>query len=200
MKIHGNISMQQNFVQQMALDVEENFPNPPVVGRIIFKDLRVYICVEISAGIPVWIPLTHEMTSYVHAQSSGNTTWAITHNLNTVTPSVQVYGTDSKMIIPDAVTITSNNVVTLTFGASFAGRAIILTGSSEGTQRVSYAYEWVQTTPASVWVVYHGLGYYPLTRVFIGQQEVQPSTIVHNSNTQTTITFSTAQVGIARFV
>lgn len=200
MEFHGNITMLQNYLQQASLGVETNFPATPVVGRVVFKDQRVYICVEILAGMPIWVPLTNEIASYVHSQSPGLTTWTIAHGLNTTTPAVQVYGTDGKMVIPDAVTIVDNNTITVSFGVSFAGRAVVLTGNTEGATRPNYAFEWTQTTPLSVWVVNHGLGYFPLVRVFISNQEVQPLSIVHDSNVQVTITFSTPQVGIARFV
>jgi len=200
MEFHGNITMLQNFLQQAALSVETNFPATPVVGRVVFKDQRVYICVEIQTGIPVWVPLTNEIASYVHAQSPGDTTWVINHNLNTTTPAVQVYGTDGKSIIPDEIVVNTNNQITITFGISFAGRAIVLTGSAEGAKKTNYAFEWNQTSLATSWVVFHALGYYPITRVFIGQQEVQPASILHDSVMQTTITFSTPQVGVARFV
>lgn len=63
-----------------------------------------------------------------HTQGSTNTTWTITHNLNTDAPCVDVWvdisGTDTK-IIPDTVTATSANVVTLTFTTTRSGIAIV---------------------------------------------------------------------------
>jgi hypothetical protein len=53
---------------------------------------------------------------------------------------------------------------------------------------------------SDTWTVIHGLGYYPITRVFIGNQEVQPLSITHDSVNQTTIRFTTSQVGTAKFI
>jgi len=69
-----------------------------------------------------------ELTVFRHTQGSANTTWTITHNLNTEAPCVDVWvddgGTNTK-IIPDTVTATSADVVTLTFTTSRSGIAIV---------------------------------------------------------------------------
>ena len=61
MKSYGHINFQQNQIQQVALEVETNFPDVPVVGRLVFKDKVLYVCAEIALGTPVWIPLTNEI-------------------------------------------------------------------------------------------------------------------------------------------
>lgn len=200
MKFHGDINLQDNEMQQMVVQTEVNFPDVPTVGRIVFKDKRVYICVEIVSGIPSWVPLTNELDTYVHVQSTGATTWSVAHNLATTSPIVQIYDFDFKMIIPNEITIIDNNNIEVNLGTSMAGRAVVMYGATEGSPKSEYAYEYTQASPSTTWVIYHGLGYYPITRVFIGNEEVQPLSIVHDSIFQTTITFSTAQSGVARLV
>jgi hypothetical protein len=50
------------------------------------------------------------------------------------------------------------------------------------------------------WVIPHALGRYPIVRIFIGNQEVQPETITFDTLDQVTVTFTTAQVGQAKLI
>jgi hypothetical protein len=202
-KSYGNLNFQNNFAQEVRFDVEQEFPTDTnrMVGRIIFKDKRLYICVEIASGLPVWVPLTNEMDTYVHTQVSGSTTWNVTHNLKTNNPLVQVYEAGTNvMMIPDEVLILSRDELRISFGDAVSGRAIIMFGDITGGQKTSYAYEYFVTTPSNTWVITHGLGYEPIVRVFVDGQEVQPYSIVHDSMSQTTISFTSPQVGVARFI
>ena len=61
--------------------------------------------------------------TYVHTQSSANTTWTITHNLNK-NPSVTVVDSGGSKVFGEAV-YNSTNRMTLTFSASFSGKAYL---------------------------------------------------------------------------
>lgn len=128
MKSYGHINMNNNQVQKMALQEELNFPSPPVTGRVVFKDKRVWICVEIVADVPAWVPLTGMNNTKIHEQSSAATTWTITHNLNTTSPLVQVYDNSGNMLIPNSIIPTSNNIVEINFGNAMTGRAVFMFG------------------------------------------------------------------------
>lgn len=200
MKFYGNIALNQNQLQQASLEVEADFPANPSLGRILFKDRTVFICVDIS-GSPVWIPLTQEIDTYVHFQNDPAITWNVQHQLHAATINAQVFDTNQKMLLPDDVTIISADAVSITFSAPIAGRAIIMSGSQfGGNPHPSYNFVFTQTSPSATWVINHGLGYEPIIRVFIGNEEVQPLSIVHNSLFQSTVTFSTVQTGIARCI
>jgi hypothetical protein len=200
MKSYGHINMQQNELQQVALGLETEFPAETVAGRLVFKNKILYICAEIASGIPAWVPLTQQISTYIHYETSGSTTWTINHNLNTGTPVVQCYGSDQKMFIPNNIEITSNNQVVVTTSSPVYGRAVVLQPSLEGMAKPNYVYEHIQSTTSTSWVIQHGLGYNPIVRVFIGLAEVLPDTITHNSAFQTTVTFTTPQNGSARCV
>lgn len=200
MKFYGHANLQNNQLQAAVMQTETNFPEVPTVGRLIFKDKRVYICAEIRSGLPVWIPMTNVIDTYVHNQQSASATWTVVHNLGTMNPLVQIYGTDSKMFIPNEITATDANTVVVSLGQTAIGTAVVMFGDITGGDRPEYSYTHQQTNPSDTWVVTHALGYYPVVRVFIGNEEVQPNSIVHNSVSQTTITFSQAYVGIAVFV
>ena len=128
MDFHGNINLQQNLMQRMVVQSEDNFPVTPIVGRVVFKGAKLYMCVAINNTIPVWLPLTNKIDTYVHTEAVAATTWTVTHNLNTTIPLLQVYNAAGEMLIPDSVTPTSNNVMEVTFSAAVDGTAVVLFG------------------------------------------------------------------------
>jgi len=200
MDFYGHINLLNNEIQQAVMQSEVNFPVAEATpGRLIFKDKRVFICTEIDGSLPIWVPLTNEINTYMHTQASGSTTWTITHNLNTTLPLVQVYDSAHKQFIPDEVEVISNNVVQVTLASAITGRAIVMHGDISGGDVSETAYEHNQTSGSTSWVVNHNLGYKPLVRVFVGGQEIQPQSIVVDNFTAT-ITFSSAQTGYATFV
>ena len=101
MDFYGNINMRENEMQKMLFQSEAQFPETPKVGRIVFKDKKLYMCVELNGILPIWIPLTNTVNTYVHTQSVSSTQWTVVHNLNVTSPLLQVYDADHKMIIPD---------------------------------------------------------------------------------------------------
>ena len=202
MKSYGDINFLDNEIQRAVLQLETDFPPNPKVGRLVFKNKRVYICVE-NTGLPVWVPLTSEIDMYIHVQDVAATTWTIQHNLNTTTPMVQIYDTTHKMFLPDTVEAIDNNTVRVTLSSAVRGRAVVLVGNDiGGTDRreIVYSYKHIQTNLATTWEINHGLGYEPIVRVFINNEEVQPVSIVHLDKFNVQITFSQPQVGEARLI
>jgi len=128
MDFHGNINLRQNQMQRMVVQSEDNFPVTPIIGRVVFKGAKLYMCVAINNLIPVWLPLTNKIDTYVHTEGSVATTWTITHNLNTTIPLLQIYNAAGEMLIPDSVTPTSNNIMEVTFNTAVDGTAIVLFG------------------------------------------------------------------------
>lgn len=200
MKFHGDINLQQNEMQQMVVEVETNFPATPVPGRVVFKDKRLYICVEITNGLPFWVPLTNEINSYTHIQDSASVTWNVNHNMGTTTPLIQIYDENSSQIIPEEIIAVDANNSTVTLSSAATGRAVVMYGNIVGGDKPQIAFEQNFTSSSTTWVVNHALGYEPIVRAFIGTREVQPASIVHDSINQTTVTFSTPQVGFVRCI
>ena len=201
MDFYGDINLNDNEMQQMVMQLETNFPTTPTVGRMVFKAGRLFICIAINSGLPVWIPLTNEISTYTHTQVSSSASWSIAHNLETNTPIVQAYDVSTgKQVIADEMTVVDSNNVTVSFGSAIAGRATVVHGNITGTAKPAIAYEHFQTSSSSTWVIPHSLGYEPIVRIFVGNQEVQPDSIVHDTVNQVTITFSTPQVGNARLI
>ena len=74
-------------------------------------------------------------------------------------------------------------------------------GIAQGASRAGLQYQYDQAfTSTSTVVVTHNLGYNPIIRVFIGSQEVQPLSVIHDTIMQTTVTFSSPQTGTIRAI
>lgn len=200
MKFYGDAHLQQNYLKEAVIPLDTVFPVTPVVGQIVFKDSILYICVQINQGVPIWVPLTNEITAYTYIQSSAASTWIVDHPLNTTSVSVTVYDTANRVVIPGDVTVNSASQVQVDFGTAAQGKVVVLTGTFDGLQKPTYAFEFYQTTPSTSWTIVHGLGRYPVVRIFVGNQEVQPETITFDSLDQVTVTFSTPQVGQAKLM
>lgn len=200
MKFFGTANLQQNELQNAVLPIDTTFPNSPKVGQIAFVNSIVYICVSLSGNLPVWVPLTREITAFTFNQSSADTGWNVFHGLNTTSVQVQVYDANGSTVIPDEITVVDPNNVYIGFTNAMIGKAVILTGHFDGNVKPTYAYTFYQSTASTTWTINHNLGYEPITRVFIGNQEVQPLSITHVNGNQMIVSFSTAQVGYARLI
>lgn len=200
MKSYGHLNLQQNELQEAVIPIETRFPTSPKVGRLAFVNQILYICVDVTNNLPVWVPLTRELTLYTHAQTTASDTWTIVHGLNSTAVQVQVFDTADRVLIPGEITVSNANSVVVDLNTAIAGRAVVLTGHNDGSVKPTYAFVHYQTDSSSSWVVVHNLGREPITRVFIGNQEVQPQSITHNSLNQLTIAFSQAYTGIVKLV
>jgi len=201
MKIYGEVDLAAGTLVDAAFRLDTAFPASPRVGQVVFKDRVLYICTTISAdGLPYWVPLTRQITAYTHVQSSASATWTVTHDLNTAMVNVMVYDTSNRVVIPNNIEIVDDNTVAVYLASAAQGRVVVLTGSLDGSAPPSYAYEFIQTTPSTTWTIDHGLGRYPIVRAFVGNQEVQPSTVTFTTANQVVITFATAQVGQVKLI
>ena len=200
MKFYGHANLQQNELQNAVLPIETAFPVNPKVGQLAFVNSTVYICVGLGGGLPVWVPMTREITAFTYTQSEPAVSWAVPHNLNTTSINAQVFDGLGRTIIPDEIEIVDPNNISISFGAAFAGKVVVLTGHFDGNVKPTYSYTHFQETSSTTWTIDHNLGYNPIVRVFIGNNEVQPLSVVHNTTNQTTLTFSTPQVGVARLI
>jgi hypothetical protein len=140
MKVFGDFNLENvGSLKETAIAIEvgNTFPSNAntIVGRLAFINKKLYIAVEILAGVPTWVELTDELNAFVFTQASASTSWSVTHNLNTTTPVVQVYDGSGNMIIPSSVVIVDADDLTITFSVAQSGKAIIISnsgGSSSG--------------------------------------------------------------------
>ena len=69
------------------------------------------------------------MDAYDHTQGASDTTWTISHNLNTDAVAVDVFinnGGNVEKVLPLTVTATSNNTLTVTFSTAQTGYARVI--------------------------------------------------------------------------
>lgn len=200
MKFYGHANLQQNELQQAVIPLDLRFPVSPKTGQLAFVNRILYICVGIENDLPVWVPMTRELTLYTHVAQTASDNWVIDHGLNTTSVQTQVFDVDNQVMIPDQITVNNANRVTVTFGTPITGRAVVLTGHNDGNIKPTYSYIHYQTSASTSWVVPHGLGREPIVRVFVGNQEVQPQSITHDGGNSLTIAFSAPYTGIAKLV
>ena len=200
MKYYGDINLNQNQLQNAIIPIDPYFPTNPKVGQLAFVQKILYICVDNVNDLPIWIPLTNEINTFIHSQTTSLAQWQVNHNLNSGTVQVQVFGNDNKMVIPNEITITDKDNVTIDFGIPFSGRAVVMIGSTDGNSRPDFGFEYIQTSLSSTWTINHFLGYNPIIRVFVGNEEVQPAQIIHDSLNVSRVIFSSPYVGVAKCI
>ena len=199
MKVLGNLDLGQNELQNVVIDPTDEFPAVPKPGQFVFKGGRVLACVNVADNIPVWVPMTQEITAYIHTQETLSSSWTINHGFNNRNVLVQVSNASGEIVIPDSMNLASPNSTEVSFATPTTGTAVVMLGTFDGAAKPNVAYT-MEFTNLSTVVVNHSLGYNPTIRVYINNMEVQPQSIVHDDVNQATITFSSLQTGEVRCI
>jgi hypothetical protein len=132
----------------------------------------------------------------IHTQSSAASTWTVTHNLGVQYPNVTVYNASNEVIIPQTITATDANTLTLTFGSAVAGYAVSGIGGIINVQgRTTQQY----FTAATTWSFAHNLGdKYVSIQAFDDAFEMMiPTTIRLVDATSSIMLFDSASSGYA---
>ena len=199
MKMHGNLDLLGNELRKAVLPTEASFPVDAKAGQFCFINKIVYMCVEITSGMPAWVPLTKVIDTYMHTQDVAALEWTIPHNLDSNVVLVQAF-VDGKLVMPTEIDCSEKNVVHVRFNMSVSGRAVVMLGEPFGSQRPAIGYTTTFNSVDEV-TVNHGLGYQPIIQVINGNgQEVQPTSIVHLDNNTTVLTFSASLNGTVRCI
>jgi len=193
MKVFGTLDLTYGALKNFTYDQATEWPETPKVGMTIFMDRRLLLCVAFE-DLPIWVPLTQQMTMHRHVQSSASSRWEIAHNMNTATPIVQCYDESGEVIQPNSIHADDADNLVILFPEPVAGTAVLLSGIENGTPTPTVAFA-ESFTNLATWVVVHNLGRHPAVRVYQGSNEVQPKSIVHDSNNQLTIGFDDPQSG-----
>lgn len=194
MRHAGNIDMQNNMLKNVVFEQLSGYPNNPKIGSFALIEKRLMTCVEFTDGAPLWIPLSQELDTHVHSQDVDSDTWIINHNLGTSTVMVQAFDVNNKVILPDEIDLSVKDTAVITFAVPISGRAIIMMGNFIGLAKPETRFDQSFTSNAT-WVVNHGLGYEPVIRIIKDGLEIQPLSILHDSTTTATITFTNPQSG-----
>jgi hypothetical protein len=132
----------------------------------------------------------------IHTQTSAASTWTVTHNLGVQYPNVTVYNSSNEIIIPQTITATDSNTLTLTFGSAVAGYAVAgIGGIINVTGRTTQQYFTASTT----WSFAHNLGdkYVSLQAFDDAFEMVIPTTIRLVDFTSSLLLFDSASSGYA---
>jgi hypothetical protein len=132
----------------------------------------------------------------IHTQTSAASTWTVSHNLGVQYPNVTVYDNNNNVIIPQTITATDTNTLTLTFGSAVAGYAVAGIGGIINVQgRTTQQYFTTSTT----WSFAHNLGdkYVSLQAFDDAFEMVIPTTIRLVDFTSSLLLFDSASSGYA---
>jgi hypothetical protein len=132
----------------------------------------------------------------IHTQTSAASTWTVTHNLGVQYPNVTVYNSSNEIIIPQTITATDTNTLTLTFGSAVAGYASVgIGGVFNATGRTTQQY----FTASATWSFAHNLGdkYVSIQAFDDAFEMVIPTTIRLVDATSSLLLFDSASSGYA---
>lgn len=193
MKVFGSLDLEFGSIKNFKFAEVQDWPENPQPGMAIFMDKRLMFCVELL-DLPVWVPLTQQMTMFRYAQASASSRWEVNHNMNIATPIVQCYDENGDVVMPSSIHAQDADTTVILWPEPVAGTAVLLSGVENGQPAPTVAFTASFEDSAS-WVVTHNLGYNPAVRVYQGTKEVQPKSIVHDSTNQLTITFENPESG-----
>lgn len=110
---------------EIIRDVIANRPAAGSSGRVFFSSDQSKTYRDNGAS---WDDVSDAGTGTQKYTTSwtAQTSVTVTHNLGTTAVLVQVYDGSNVLQQPESVTITSSNVVTLTFGAAFTGSVVVI--------------------------------------------------------------------------
>ena len=124
----GNLDLVGNFLRNVGLEPVTEWPTDPQVGRFLNFRNRIYLCTELEGtdGLPVYIPVTSTVSTYLHTQTLASDMWVMQHGLNYDKPIVFVYDAQGTVIQADEIEILDLNTVTLQFSMPISGKAIVM--------------------------------------------------------------------------
>lgn len=133
MKYYGDIDIQS----ESRLTLDGGLSALPVtadIGEFAYVLQKLYICI---APTPEWLELTNVASIYVHDQTVTSSTWTVAHNLGVDDVIVSVYDAADNVIIPDEISITDTNNISITFSSTLTGKVVVLSGDSNGGASVA---------------------------------------------------------------
>lgn len=127
MKIYGGEVAEGSSLDNLTVSSGVTFPDTPNAAELFYRsdENKLYLY-----NGSQWAELSALATStYKHTQASANTTWIISHNLNSTDILFEIYidtgGSVYKPILPSDFSFTDTNTITLTFSSVQSGYAVI---------------------------------------------------------------------------
>jgi hypothetical protein len=72
--------------------------------------------------------ITVDQAATVKQNFTNQSTWVVTHNLNTINPIAQVYDVNDYQVIPQTLRVTNANTITVTFSQQESGYVVVAKG------------------------------------------------------------------------
>lgn len=186
-----------NMLRNVRYEELTNYPVNPKVGSFAFVQKRVVVCVDVGSDplspLPMWLPLTQELTMHHHIQAEPATVWVIEHELGFPNPLVQVYASGGSIVIPEDIRLgATSGTIEIVFNTPISGTAVLVAGTERGAAAEVPAL--VQDFAAATqWHITHNLGRIPTIRAWVNGREVQPEN-VSVTQTEVTVSFGTNAV------
>ena len=132
-----------------------------------------------------------------HTQLTASTTWSFGHNLNTLTPLLQVYDLNYEQIIPNEIASIDAFTSEIRFTYSQSGYAVASSGG--GLNITGSTPRLTQTIAATTWSFAHNLGTkYPVFEIFNSNDDVVIPAGIHSVDTNNAeIYFALPSTGVA---
>lgn len=194
-RVYGNLNLEYGSITNFAFGSQADFPINTKVGDTILKDGRLMVCTAMDGALPLWVPLTQQISMKKFQQATPSSRWTFVHGMNISTPVVQLWDNMGEMMLPSSVTVVGSNTIEAFFTMPVAGAMTVMAGVDSGIPAADIAFQTEVLEPSTDWVITHNLGYNPKVDVMIENFIVQPLRIIHDSTAQLTITFSTPRAG-----
>ena len=130
-----NHNLEYNYPNVIIWDSTGNVIIPDSIVRVSNNQLTIGFTSNESgwAHVSVGGISTGQADRFLYTQATEESTWTINHGLNYKYVNVNVYDDNDEMLLPQTITATNENTITLVFATPTAGNAIISKGGARTT-------------------------------------------------------------------
>ena len=128
-----NHSLEYDYPSVTIYDVNNKVIIPDEITRVSNNQLTITFASAESGNAHVSVGGISNLSGdrYLYTQSSPSSTWTINHALNYKYVNVDVYDNNDQLMLPQTVTATNNNTLTLVFATPTSGNATISKGGAK---------------------------------------------------------------------
>jgi len=192
-------------VEQQALDFVTGDSHPCCSEKNLEQTIQPTSIIfdnDIQATLFFETPVTGHVTfrnnvlnpgHFVYEQIIASDTWYVNHSLGEQYVNVEVIDSSNNSIQPSNISFDSTGLLTISFTSPIIGYAAITSGNN--TDKFIHN----QIVDSNTWIINHSLGeqYVNVEVIDSSNNSIQPSNILFDSDSQLTITFSSAIKGHA---
>ena len=128
-----NHSLEYDYPSVTIYDVNNKVIIPDEITRVSNNQLTITFASAESGNAHVSVGGISNLSGdrYLYTQSTPSSTWTINHALNYKYVNVDVYDNNDQLMLPQTVTATNNNTLTLVFATPTSGNATISKGGAK---------------------------------------------------------------------